>query len=111
MGEEELTWGEFNQFRFVDRFLGHRSVRRLLGFDPGRCAMPGCHATPFQGHVFRTAVREQTFAPSYHFVTDLGQDLIWTNLPGGPSESQFSPYYQSDLALWKTGKYKRLAPE
>ncbi|MFO0916052.1 MAG: penicillin acylase family protein [Pirellulales bacterium] len=111
MGEQEQTWGEFNQFQFVDRFLGGRSVRRLLGIDSGRCAMPGCHATPFQGHVFRTAVREQTFAPSYHFVTDLGQDLVWTNLPGGPSESQFSPYYQSDLPLWKTGKYKRLAPE
>ena len=56
--------------------------------------MPGCHATPFQGHLLRAATRETTFAPSYHFVTDLGTDEAWTNLPGGPSESRFSPLLQ-----------------
>ena len=35
--------------------------------------MPGCHATPFQGHLLRSAKRETTFAPSYHLVTDLGE--------------------------------------
>jgi penicillin amidase len=109
--EADMTWGEFNQFHFVDRFLGSRSVGRLFGLSSGRCAMPGCHATPFQGHVFKTAVREQTFAPSYHFVTDLGVDHAWTNLPGGPSESPFSQLYRSDLSLWKSGRYKRLGPE
>ena len=47
-------------------------VGRVLGFHTGDMPMPGCHATPFQGHVLRTARREITFAPSYHFVTDLG---------------------------------------
>jgi penicillin amidase len=72
--------------------------------------MPGCHATPFQGHVFQTANREQTFAPSYHFVTDLGSHEAWTNLPGGPSESPFSRYYRTDIDRWRDGHYKRLAP-
>ena len=72
-------------------------------------AMPGCHATLFQGHLLTTARRESTFAPSYHFVTDLGHDEAWTNLPGGPSESRFSPYYRNDIPRWQNGEYKRLA--
>ncbi len=108
--QTECTWGEFNNFHFTDRFFGRRRVGRLLGFDSRRHPMPGCYATPFQGHVFQTAKHEQTFAPSYHFVTDLGSDEAWTNLPGGPSESRFSKYYKSDLERWESGTYKRLTP-
>ena len=71
-------------------------------------AMPGNHATPFQGHLFRSAKRESPFAPSYHFVTDLGCDEAWTNLPGGPSESRFSRYYKIDIPRWVAGQYKQL---
>ena len=81
----------------------------MLGFNSRKYSMPGNHATPFQGHVLQTATRETTFAPSYHFVTDLSSDEAWTNLPGGPSESRFSRYYKSDLERWAKGEYKRLA--
>jgi penicillin amidase len=70
--------------------------------------MPGCHATPFQGHLLRAARRETTFAPSYHFVADLSSDEAWTNLPGGASESRFSRWYKNLIPLWCTGEYKRL---
>ncbi len=103
----KTTWAEVNYFHFANRFVGGR-VGRLLGYDSRRHAMPGCLATPFQGHVFHTATRESTFAPSYHFVTDMGADEAWTNLPGGPSESRFSKYYRSDVPLWLEGEYKLL---
>ena len=84
---------------------------RVLGFHTGQMPMPGCHATPFQGHLLITAKRETTFAPSYHFVTDLGTDEAWTNLPGGPSESRFSPFYKTDIVRWQHGTYKRLTAQ
>jgi penicillin amidase len=102
-------WAEINNFRFTNRFFSGRRVGRLFGYNSRPIPMPGCHATPFQGHVVQTATRTSTFAPSYHFVTDLGTDEAWTNLPGGPSENRFSKYYRSDLPLWLTGEYKRLA--
>ncbi len=71
-------------------------------------AMPGNHATPFQGHLLKTSRREATFAPSYHFVTDMSTDEAWTNLPGGPSESPRSGYYKTDVYRWQSGEYKRL---
>ena len=74
-------------------------------------ALPGCYATPFQGHLLRTATHEASFAPSYHFVTDMGSDEAWTNLPGGPSESSVSGYYKNDIPRWRSGQYKRLAVE
>lgn len=101
-------WSEINYFHFTDRFFGNHQVGRILGFNSRRYPMPGCHATPFQGHVMQTAKREATFAPSYHFTTDLGTDEARTNLPGGPSENRFSRYYNIDVAPWFAGEYKTL---
>ncbi len=106
--EAEAPWSQVNRFHFADRFFGTHQVGRMFGFTTPHYAMPGCHATLFQGHVQQTAGREITFAPSYHFVTDLGTDEAHTNLPGGPSESRFSRFYKSDLPLWFEGEYKRL---
>jgi len=110
-GEAEQPWSVTNAFRFSNRFFGGQFVGRALGFHTGDLPMPGCHATPFQGHLLRVAKRETTFAPSYHFVADLGTDYIETNLPGGPSESRFSGWYTSDIPRWCRGEYKVVALE
>ncbi len=111
--EPVQKWSEFNSFHFTNRFFGGGKGRtkQLLGFRSKPIGMPGCHATPFQGHLLTTATRESSFAPSYHFVTDLGTDEAWTNLPGGPSENRFSKWYKVDIARWLSGQYKRLAPK
>lgn len=109
--EKDQPWSVTNAFKFTNRFFEAQFVGRALGFHTGEFAMPGCHATPFQGHLLRAAKRETTFAPSYHFVADLGTQEAWTNLPGGPSESRFSKWYTSDIPRWRDGKYKRLAAE
>ena len=112
MSEPLHKWSEVNAFHFTNRFFGGQSAGtttgRLLGFSSSRTPMPGCHATPFQGHMKATASRESTFAPSYHFVADMGSHEAWTNLPGGPSENRFSKWYQTDIARWKSGEYKPL---
>lgn len=111
--EKPRRWRDVNSFHFTDRFFGgtqgQTTTGRLLGFHSSKTPMPGCHATPFQGHLKVTATRESTFAPSYHFVADLGTDEAWSNLPGGPSENRFSKWYKADIARWTTGEYKRLA--
>ena len=101
-------WGEVNSFHFANRYFEQSRVGRLLGFHTDRMPMPGCGATPFQGHLLQTATRESSFAPSYHFVTDMSTDEAWANLPGGPSESRFSKWYKSDIVRWATGEYRRL---
>ena len=106
--EKEEPWSATNAFHFVNRYFEGRRVGHVLGFHTAEIAMPGCHATPFQGHLLTTATRETTFAPSYHFVADLGTDEAWSNLPGGPSESRFSKYYRNDIPRWAAGEYKRL---
>jgi penicillin amidase len=108
--EKQQPWSKTNAFRFTNRFFPNR-VGRVLGFNTGELPMPGCHATPFQGHLLRTASRESTFAPSYHFVTDMSTAEAWTNLPGGPTESRFSQWYKSDIPLWRSARYKRLTSE
>jgi penicillin amidase len=107
-GETFEPWSETNSFHFTNRFFSPKRVGRVLGFHSSKIAMPGCASTLFQGHLLRAATRETTFAPSYHFVADLGSDEAHTNLPGGPSESRFSRYYRNDIPLWHTGQYKLL---
>jgi penicillin amidase len=109
--EKDQPWSAINGFHFTNRYVEGRFVGRAFGFHTREMALPGCHATPFQGHLLRAARRETSFAPSYHFVTDLGVDEAWTNLPGGPSESRVSGYYKNDIPRWRSGKYKRLAVE
>lgn len=106
--EESVPWGEANSFHFSNRFFEKASVGRLLGFHSSKKGMPGCQATPFQGHLLTTATRESSFAPSYHFVTDMASDDAWTNLPGGASESRFSRWYRTDLQRWLSGEYRQL---
>jgi len=106
--EPEAKWGEVNSFHFANRFFEGSRVGRLLGFNTDKMPMPGCQATPFQGHLLATATRESSFAPSYHFVTDLGTDEAWTNLPGGASESRFSKWYRNDIPRWASGEHRRL---
>ncbi len=111
VGLQFEPWSVTNAFYFSNRFFEDRFVGRALGFHTADMPMPGCHATPFQGHLLRSATRETTFAPSYHFVADMSTDEAWTNLPGGPSESLFSRWYRSDLQRWCDGEYKRIAIE
>ncbi len=102
-------WSVTNAFHFTNRFFEGQLVGRTLGLHTAELPMPGCHATPFQGHLLRSATREATFAPSYHFTADVRQPEAWTNLPGGPSESWFSRWYKNDIARWCAGDYKRLS--
>jgi penicillin G amidase len=107
--EVDQPWSKTNAFKFTNRYFESQFVGRALGMNTQELPMRGCHATPFQGHLLRAAKRETTFAPSYHFVTDLGTSEAWTNLPGGPQESWFSRWYRNDIARWLAGEYKRLA--
>ncbi len=109
--EQDAPWSSINSFQFTNRFVESRVVGRAFGFHTPSMPMPGCYATPFQGHLLRAARREASFAPSYHFVTDLSTDEAWTNLPGGPSESIVSGFYKNDIPRWHAGVYKRLAVE
>jgi penicillin G amidase len=110
-GDPDQPWSKTNAFHFTNRFFESELVGRTLGLHTSELAMPGCHATPFQGHLLRSATRETTFAPSYHFVTDLKTQEAWTNLPGGPSESWFSRWYKNDISRWCSGNYKRLTAD
>ena len=106
--EPAEPWSVTNGFRFTNRFVDSRLISRALGYNTGEIALPGNHATPFQGHLLKSSRRTTTFAPSYHFVADLGSQEAWTNLPGGPSESPLSGLYKTEIHCWQRGEYKRL---
>jgi penicillin amidase len=101
-------WGE--QRRVVVRHLlfGGR-LPDWLGFDRGPIALPGGRGTVHQGQIYRSAGRETSFAPSYRFVTDFGEDVSHSCLAGGPSDRRFSRWYASGLDDWLARRLKRTA--
>lgn len=100
-------WGSQNRVMLSHLLFGGR-LPRWLGFDRGPIALKGGRATPHQGQIYESAGRKTTFAPSYRFVTDLGEETIESCLAGGPSDRRFSKWYCSDLSRWVRGAYKTL---
>jgi len=65
----------------------------LTGFDVGPIPLEGSGSTINQGSLFRQNGQEQSFCPSYRFITDMSQDWAYTALPGGISGRRFSGLY------------------
>lgn len=101
------TWGAMNWLTLRNVFLDN-ALGGWLGLHVERMPLAGCNATPHQGHIGRLHKSQHSYAPSYHFIADMGTPHAWTNLPGGPSEKAFSKWYKSDLKLWLRGEYKVL---
>jgi penicillin amidase len=85
--------------------LGGR-LPRWTGFDHGPVRLRGARATVHQAQLVRVGGREVAVGPSLRLVTDLAGDVIWTALPGGPSDRRFSRWYASGVRGWVEGKLK-----
>jgi len=97
-------WGEVNEIKLNNLFFGGR-LPAWTGMDRGPYALPGNHATIHQGNTFMVGNRKTSFAPCYRMVADLANENLWSNYPGGPSESRFSSTYRSAFGDWLNGSY------
>jgi penicillin amidase len=104
---EPMPWGDANAFTLTNMFFSGK-LPRFLGFDRGPVRLRGGRATINQGQTYRAAGRTSSFCPSFRMVIDFGEDHIYTNLAGGPSDRRFSRWYCSDLANWLNGVYKKV---
>ena len=105
---EIKTWGSVQELKF-NHILFAGKLPRFLGFDKGPIAIPGGRATISQGQIYKSAGRTTSFAASIRVVSDMADNSVITNMPGGPSDRRFSRWYSSDLQNWITGKYKTLS--
>jgi penicillin amidase len=101
-----MPWGRRRRVEMTNIFFDGR-LPRWVGFDCGPIELPGGRATIVQGGLFTAHGRSTTFAPSWRFITDMGTDLVYTALAGGPSGKRFSRWYTTDVRRWLEGRYKR----
>ncbi len=85
--------------------LGGR-LPQWLGFDHGPVHLRGNRAAVHQSQLLRVGGRDVAVGPSFRLVTDLAQSVVWTALPGGPSDRRFSRWYTSGLRGWVEGRLK-----
>jgi penicillin amidase len=104
---EPKTWGEVNRITLANMLLGGK-LPKFTGFDKGPYPLRGSRATVHQGQVFESAGRKTSFAPSYRLITDMGEDVVHTNLAGGVSDRRFSKWYCNDFENWRKGIYKKI---
>jgi penicillin amidase len=104
---EPKRWKEVQQFKMDHILLGGK-MPGFFGFDRGPLTAIGSRATIHQGQLYRSAGRMTSFLPSFRIVSDMGQEEVFTNLAGGPSDRRFSKWYCSDLENWIKGSYKRI---
>ena len=95
----------------MDHILLGGKLPGFCGFDRGPVTAIGNRATIHQGQLYRSAGRMTSFLPSFRIVSDMGQEGIFTNLAGGPSDRRFSKWYASDLQNWIAGRYKRVSAD
>jgi penicillin amidase len=88
--------------------LGGR-LPRVFGFDRGPVKLRGGRATVHQTQLVRIGGRDIAVGPSVRLVTDMAQRVIWTALPGGPSDRRWSRWYASGVAGWAAGRLKPVA--
>jgi len=102
-------WGEVQKIMLSNILLGGK-LPRFLGFDRGPVTIRGGRATVHQGQLYRSGNRATSFIPSFRMITDLAEDVVHTNMSGGPSDRRFSKWYCSDIHNWLNCIYKSLRP-
>ena len=103
---EAKTWGSRQQYTMSHMLFGG-TLPAFLGFDRGPITGVGGRATIHQGQIYQSAGRTTTFFPSLRMVTEMGEDKLYSNLAGGPSDNRFSKWYVSDLENWLNYRYKK----
>ncbi len=101
-------WGEVNKITLINILLGGK-LPKFMGFDKGPFSLRGGRATIHQGQVYTSAGRDTSFAPSFRMITDMSEDVVYTNLAGGVSDRRFSKWYCNDFNNWLNGIYKKLS--
>ena len=104
--EDVREWGNQNKLSLNHLILGSQ-LPKLFGFDKGPYAIPGGRATVHQGQIFNNGGRQTSFAPSFRMITDMTEQSLHTNLPGGVSDRRFSRLYFNDFGNWLGKKYRK----
>jgi penicillin G amidase len=102
--DRPVPYGKTRRVFITNLFFGGR-LPNFLGFDYGPHEHIGSRATIPQAQIFKDMGHPASFAPSYRMITDLGENVLHTNLAGGPSERRFSRYYTKGLGEWIKGEY------
>jgi len=101
------AWSAQTQMTLTQLFFAGR-LPRWLRFDRGPISLEGGRATPCQAQFYSASGRSGCLAASVRLIADLGEDVLHTNLLGGPSDRRFSRWYCSGLAGWLDGTFKPL---
>jgi penicillin amidase len=100
-------WGETNRFVLKHLLFGGK-FPRFMAFDHGPIPIRGGRATVHQGQIYRSAGRDTSFIPTFRFVTDFSEQVLHSNLLGGPSDRRFGKFYKNEVENWLNGVYKKL---
>lgn len=109
----ELNYGQYHQFSMFNQLYKGvipDRIAKWLGIHRGPYPFEGSRSTLQQAQIFSKEPIEATPSVSFRFVSDMSNTTSFSVLPGGPSESIFSPLYANEVYMFLNNKYKRVHP-
>lgn len=100
-------WGAENRFVMRNLMLSGK-LPGFLQVDRGPYLMAGGRACVFQVQAHMSMGQKAMLAPSYRMITDMSEDRIHRNIPGGPVDRAFSKLYNLETNGWLKKIYKIL---
>eukprot|EP00048_Salpingoeca_helianthica_P003862 m.71286 g.71286 ORF g.71286 m.71286 type:complete len:792 (+) comp12936_c0_seq4:70-2445(+) len=108
--DSKATYSAYQSITYTNLFYQGRlgALGALFGIDHGPHPHAGSHATIVQGAQGVNFGMLVNVGPVWRFIADLRETGAWSVLAGGASGRPGSPWYASELELYRTGKYKYL---
>ena len=109
LSKPAVSYGQTRKI-YIPNILFGGKLPKLFGFDYGPYEHIGSRATIPQSQIFKALGYSTTFAAAYRMITDMDNEELLNNLPGGPSDRRFSKYYKMGLAEWISARYHVYKP-
>ena len=104
-----VPYGQTRKVYISNMFFGGQ-LPKIFGFDYGPYEHIGSRATIPQSQIFKAMGRPSSFAATYRMITDMDNEELLSNLPGGASDRRFSKYYTMGISDWVNARYNIYKP-
>ena len=104
-----VPYGQTRKVYIPNMFFGGQ-LPKIFGFDYGPYEHIGSRATIPQSQIFKAMGRPSSFAATYRMITDMDNEELLSNLPGGASDRRFSKYYTMGISDWVNARYNIYKP-
>jgi penicillin amidase len=103
---KSVRWGDIHKLTLNHIFSKNQFLRPSVTLGP---LSVGGNLTTINNSEWRVYnPYDMVLGPSMRIISDMGDSVVYTNLPGGTSGEAMSPHYRDQVQLWLKGGYVKI---